>query len=532
VSPEAKALAKLIILRGDQHRIFELKDQVTSVGRAPDNALWLDDPSLSRRHCEFRRASTGWALRDLGSFNGSFVNNLSISEHALKPGDRIQLGSTILYFVPSESDTAAPSAAGGFPEAQTGDEAREATSRKLQNFRALLEITQKVNSTLDKDQLLELIVDKGIELIHAERGFLILLQDGQPVFKVARKKDRTAIANPEKQISSSVLEGVTKTGEPVITINAQNDLGAFMSIVALEVRSLLCVPLKVKDKILGAVYVDSHVSEQEFNEESLNLLQAFADQAAIALENARLYDEVMESREQERRVRQLFQKYVPADVVRAALNMKDGGRLSSKQIATVLFSDIRNFTATSEKMQPEEVVGFLNDYLQRMVDIVFEEGGIVDKFVGDAVMAVFGAPLVKPDDAVRAVRAALRMLDEVDQFNRDQAAKGGVQIHIGIGLHTGPLIAGNIGSDKKMEYTVIGDTVNVASRTESLNKDLKTELLITQECFDATGHAFPVRAMPPVAVKGKTQKLQVYEVLRSAPGGQPAAQVQTFDVEL
>jgi adenylate cyclase len=530
-------VAKLIVLRGDQHRIFELKDQVTTVGRAPDNALWLDDPSLSRRHCEFRQMGAGWILRDLGSFNGSFCNNLSISEHTLKPGDRVQVGSTILYFIPSENEAAAastsstllPSAA----DAQSED-SRIATSRKLRNFKELLDITKHVNSELDKDRLLEMIVDKGIELIKAERGFLILLQDGRPVFQVARKKDHTVIADPEKQISTSVLEGVTRSGEPVITINAQNDLGAFMSIVALEVRSLLCVPLKVKDKIIGAIYVDSHVSEQEFNDESLNLLQAFADQAAIALENARLYDEVMESREQEKRVRQMFQKYVPADVVRAALNMRDGGRLSSKQTATVLFSDIRNFTATSEKMQPEEVVSFLNDYLQRMVDIVFEEGGIVDKFIGDAVMAIFGAPVVKPDDAQRAVRAAIRMLQGVEDFNREARARGGVEVHIGIGLHTGPLIAGNIGSDKKMEYTVIGDTVNVASRVESLNKELKTELLITQDTYDAAGRSFPVRPMPPVAVKGKAQKLQVYEVLRDV--GEKTARsmpsVQTFDIEL
>lgn len=529
-------MAKLIILRGDQHRIFDLKDHVTSVGRAPDNALWLDDPSLSRRHCEFRQSGGGWVLRDLGSFNGSFVNNLSVSEQRLQPGDRIQVGSTVLYFVPTPGEAGTGSIPTGAPlDATQSEDSREATSRKLRNFMALLEITKAVNSELAKDRLLEMIVDKAIELIHAERGFLILLQDGQPVFKVARKKDRTIIQNPEKQISTSVLEGVTKTGEPVITINAQNDLGAFMSIVALEVRSLLCVPLKVKEKILGAVYVDSHVSEQEFNEESLNLLQAFADQAAIALENARLYDEVMESREQEKRVRQLFQKYVPADVVRAALNMRDGGRLSSKQIATVLFSDIRSFTSISERMQPEEVVSFLNDYLQRMVDIVFEEGGIVDKFVGDAVMAVFGAPIVKPDDATRAVRAAVRMLQEVERFNQDQRRCGGVEIHIGIGLHTGPLIAGNIGSDKKMEYTVIGDTVNVASRVESLNKELKTELLITQDCYDATGRAFEVRPMPPVSVKGKTQKLQVYEVLRDRAAVGDATEpssVQTFDIEL
>jgi adenylate cyclase len=209
----------------------------------------------------------------------------------------------------------------------------------------------------------------------------------------------------------------------------------------------------------------------------------------------------------------MFQKYVPADVVREVLKMKDGGRLSTRLTATVLFSDIRGFTSISEKLPPEEVVGFLNDHLQRMVDIVFEEGGIVDKFIGDSVMAVFGAPVPKRDDAVRAVRAALRMIDEVARFNHEQRRSGGVEIYVGVGLHTGPLIAGNIGSDRKMEYTVIGDTVNVANRVESLNGQMKTSILITRQCYEATGRAFAVRELPRMQVKGKELPLQVYEVL-------------------
>ena len=297
---------------------------------------------------------------------------------------------------------------------------------------------------------------------------------------MARNRDRTDIQNPSTLISRSVLDSVTTTGEPVLTTDAQSSLRGSRSIMALEVRSLICVPLRLKERILGALYVDSKFTETRFNQESQNLLHAFADQAAIAIENARLFDEVAESREAERRVRQIFQKYVPADVVREALNMKDGGRLSTKLTATVLFSDIRGFTSISEKLPPEDVVGFLNDYLQRMVDIVFDEGGIVDKFIGDSVMAVFGAPVPKPDDAVRAVRAALRMIEEVTRFNAQQRKKGGVEVDVGVGLHTGPLIAGNIGSDRKMEYTVIGDTVNVANRVESLNQKMRTNVLITQ----------------------------------------------------
>jgi len=149
-----------------------------------------------------------------------------------------------------------------------------------------------------------------------------------------------------------------------------------------------------------------------------------------------------------------------------------------------------------------------------MVVIVFDEGGIVDKFIGDAVMAVFGAPVPKPDDAIRALRAALRMIEEVARFNQPQPQWGGVEIDVGVGLHTGPLIAGNIGSDRKMEYTVIGDTVNVASRVESLNQETKTKVLITQHCYDATGKIFALRELPPMPVNGKEQPVQMYEVLR------------------
>jgi adenylate cyclase len=129
-------------------------------------------------------------------------------------------------------------------------------------------------------------------------------------------------------------------------------------------------------------------------------------------------------------------------------------------------------------------------------------------------MAVFGAPVPKPDDAVRAVRAALRMIEEVGRFNEQQRKKGGVEIDVGVGLHTGPLIAGNIGSDRKMEYTMIGDTVNVANRVESLNQKMATNVLITQQCYEATGKVFAVRELPRMQVKGKEQPLQVYEVLR------------------
>jgi adenylate cyclase len=528
-------LGKLIILQPGQHRVYDMTETIITIGRAPDNVLWLDDPSLSRRHAEIRKLGNDWVVRDAGSFNGTYLNDVSITQEGLRAGDRVQLGTSVIYFVPSPEavaggDTGRLTPVGGDATAEAAQKEREAISNKLRNFVSLLEITKAVNSELSKTRLLTMVVQKSIELVYAERGFLILLNDkvggdgdgdgdsgGDPemVFEVAQTRDGSAIENPEKQISTSVIGDVTTKGEPVITINAQNDLGSFMSIVALEVRSLICVPLKARDKILGALYVDSHVSTREFTEELLNLLQAFADQAAIALQNANLYDEVVESQKQEKRIRTVFQRYVPANVIKEVLNLGEGAQLSESKEVTVLFSDIRSFTSISERLQAEEVVEFLNAYLQRMVDIVVDEDGIVDKFIGDAVMAIWGAPVSREDDALRAVRAAVRMLDGVDAFNADQRKKGGVEIEIGIGLHTGRVVAGNVGSDKKMEYTVIGDTVNVASRVEGLCKSVKANLLITAETYRAVGGQLEVKAMPPVEVKGKSEKLHVYQVLRT-----------------
>ncbi|RME73599.1 MAG: FHA domain-containing protein [Planctomycetota bacterium] len=516
------AVASLIMIAGKKHRVVPLTGERVTVGRAPDNTVQIEDAASSRRHCEFVRDGAGWRVRDLRSLNGTFVNDLSVGEHALRAGDRVQVGATSFYFVPS------PQGADEEPEttvrfhAAPSDEAR-AASRKLRNFAALLEISKAVAAELEPGRLLTLVIDKSMELTGAERGFLILLDDnGQARFEVARDREGRPIDEPEHCISRSVLERVTTRGEPVVTVNAQNDLGAFVSIVALEVRSLLCVPLVMHNRVAGAIYVDSQVASREFDDESLNLLHAFADQVSVALTNARLYQEALEAREREERVRRIFQKYVPADVVRRVLSMSEDERLSAKLEATVLFSDIRSFTSLSERLPPEEVVAFLNDYLQRMVRIVDEAGGIVDKFIGDAIMAVFGAPAPRPDDARRAVRAALAMLAEIERFNEEQRRRGGVRIEVGIGIHTGSVIAGNMGSDKKMEYTVIGDTVNAACRIEALTKDLGYPLLVSRACLTEAGpEHFRTLAFPPVHVKGKAQPILVHAVLATAD--EPAA---------
>ena len=188
---------------------------------------------------------------------------------------------------------------------------------------------------------------------------------------------------------------------------------------------------------------------------------------------------------------------------------------------TVLFSDIRGFTSVTEKGQPEELVAQLNEYFSRMVEVVFRHHGTVDKFVGDMVMALFSAPVDDPDHAEHAVAAAVEMVEVLGQLNRKWRAEGKVALDIGIGVNSGEMIAGNIGSSSIMSYTVIGDNVNLGARLESLNKDYRTRIIISDATRTRLQGQYTVRALGDVTVKGKTRAVAIFEVVVPSPLEEP-----------
>jgi class 3 adenylate cyclase len=211
-------------------------------------------------------------------------------------------------------------------------------------------------------------------------------------------------------------------------------------------------------------------------------------------------------------IRETFGRYVTQQVADEILagRVELGGE---RRVATVLFSDIRGFTSMSESMTPEEVVDFLNDYLNLMVDCVVEHGGILDKFIGDAIMAVFGVPLgqgTQADDAKAAVRCALEMSKRLDALNRSREEKNEMPIEIGVGIHTGDLVAGNIGSPVRMEYTVIGDTVNVSSRLEGMTKTLGRRILLTAKTAALVEDELNVEELQAASVRGRQGEVRVF----------------------
>jgi adenylate cyclase len=224
------------------------------------------------------------------------------------------------------------------------------------------------------------------------------------------------------------------------------------------------------------------------------------------------------------KLRTTFGKYMTASVMEHLMagKVQLGGETLT---ATILFSDIRSFTSISEKMDAKALVSLLNEYFTEMVDVVIKEDGVVDKYIGDAIMAVFGAPVTKKDDALHAVRAAIGMREALAHLNERLVARGAKAIKTGIGIHTGEVVAGNIGSEKRMEYTVIGDTVNLASRLESSTKELGVPVLISDDTYQLVKEHIEARQVKEITVKGREKPVMTYEVLGLK--GEPSMPVST-----
>ncbi|AHC13867.1 adenylate/guanylate cyclase domain-containing protein [Salinispira pacifica] len=216
----------------------------------------------------------------------------------------------------------------------------------------------------------------------------------------------------------------------------------------------------------------------------------------------------------EKKVRQIFQKYVPQELIDRFFQSPESMLVGEDRVLAILFSDIRSFTTISEAMHPSDLVNQLNVYFDIMVEIIMKHGGIVDKYIGDAIMAIFGAPVKHDDDALRAVNAGLDMVEALVEFNKAQRAKGFPEFLTGIGINYGIVTVGNIGAEKKMDYTVIGDMVNLASRLEGLTKEYRQELIISESLQRKVAEYYPTRHIDTVTVKGKTRGIKIYAVRR------------------
>ncbi len=503
--------------------------------------------------------------------------------------------------------------------------------QRLTQLQALAEISSVVNSSLDLTTVLNEVMDTIIKLTGAERGFLMLRNEkGTLDFRIARNVDRETLQASAFEISRTIVERVAQSGEPVVTTNAQEDprFGKQESVVAFNLRSILCVPLKVKGVITGVIYADNRVRTGLFNEHDRDILAAFSNQAAVAIENARLFESVKRSLDEVTRLKnlldnvfasinsgvittdvgdsvtlfnraaetilnvkadqvigskydvvlppidgklsqtllevktadkafafeanpnlpgrgavdlslsitplknaewqtqgaaivvddqterkrlrskfELFQRMVsPAVIERLDPNqLKLGG---DRQEVTCIFADIRGFTNFSEHLDPVVLLDVLNRYLGAAAEAVLVQEGTLDKFLGDAVMAIFNAPYQQDDHTMRAVRAALQMRSDILALH--QVMEPQYRLSFGIAINVGEAVVGLVGTKNRLDYTAIGDTINTTKRIQENAK--AGQVLISDAAYDRVKKFIKATAQEPMKVKGRTQPVQVYEI--------------------
>lgn len=509
----------------------------------------------------------------------------------------------------------------------------ESFQREHNNLSALANIGQVINSSLELDEVLTIVMDHIVRLTKAERGFLMLRDDkGEMAIRMGRNWEMESVNSSELTVSRSVVARVIESGEPIITTNAQEDqrfLGQ-ESIVAFNLRSILCVPLKVKNDLIGVIYADNRIRTGIFADSERNLLVAFANQAAVALDNARLFSSLKRTLEEVTGLKNLMDNIfasiasgvITADIQnqitltnRAAENilgypsndiighhldetlasvskelephltevretdkaitdleishisptrgsvdwrfnlspLKDAGqktqgvaivlddlterkkleaqrRLFERMVSpavieqldpnslqlggkrtdiTTLFADIRGFTSFSENLEPVQLVKILNRYLAAMADAVLAQEGTVDKFMGDAIMAWYNAPIPQPDHTLRAIKTALIIRDSVENLYKELPPEA--HLAFGVGIHFGEAVLGLIGTEKRLEYTAISDSVNTAKRIQE--NSAKNQILISKTAYDRVKDEVKVKFHAELTVKGKSHPLEVYEVL-------------------
>jgi PAS domain S-box-containing protein len=472
-------------------------------------------------------------------------------------------------------------------------------------------------------------MDMLISLTGAERGFLMLLDEetDELEFKVARNLDRKAISGSSFEISRTIVNTVANEGEPVVTTNAQADprFQAQESVVSYSLRSILCVPLKAKGKVTGVIYADNRIKTGLFTRADRDILSAFANQAAVAIENARLFESVsiaynlmdnvfasitsgvittdeddhitlfnpaaetilgvkaascmdvpynqvlptlgkalprlvenvrsteeaivahdlepelpgrgtvslslnvaplknannetlgvaivmddLTEKKRFERERAMVKRYLPSELVDSLADLEELHLGGAREEVSIFFADIRGFTTYSEQHDPEQVVEAINTYFTLAHKAIRANCGIVDKYMGDAVMAHYNTPLQpQADHAWLAVKTAWETKKIIEEYH--QTSKATARLEFGVGVNTGEAVAGNVGAQEQMEYTLIGDAVNLAKRLQESAKP--RQILLGQRTFELVRDRVVANKLPPLQVKGRTAFEQVYELV-------------------
>ncbi|MEL7058714.1 MAG: adenylate/guanylate cyclase domain-containing protein [Acidobacteriota bacterium] len=549
-----------------EERTVALGDRELRFGRSGDNEVVLPDYSVSRRHAAVRPTADGWTVVDLGSTNGVEVNARAIETAVLRPGDVLKIGVFELRVTdsalrgkaatsPSEpaSSPASP-AAGMAPEpgsrsdpaisnativrsledlsAEFGlgmdgslapdpsrairQSKREALDQAYASkvFGFLTRLARLLIATESDETILRHVLDIAFEAFPVDRGFLLLRDDEDRLVCELMRSGDSVEFRPEGEvpISTTMLESVMQERVALLTYDALSDqrLAGTESVRIHQIRAAMCAPLWSGERIIGVMQLDTPHHVGTFTEPDVDLLATLANYCAVAIERNRNARDAEHARE----VRNRLQRYHSPSVIEQVMRSDaddDGEHKLTKAEVSVLFADIVGFTAYSELAEPEDVAALMESYFTHAVEAIFGHGGTLDKFIGDCVMAFFGAPMALDDHADRAVSAACDIRAALTRWNGERAAAGLPPVRVRIAINTGPVVVGDIGSNRRVDYTVLGNTVNVAARLEEMVASAG-DIVIGEATYDALRRKVEVESLGAFQLKGLQQQIGAYRV--------------------
>jgi len=409
------------------------------------------------------------------------------------------------------------------------EEATAELRRRLRELSGMIDVARSIISVLELDRLFAGIMELSKDVMNAEASSLLIAdpESRSLRFHVATGTAGQMIVGDTVRFGQGIAGYVAQTGESVLIADAYQDARfdpSYDRRSGFRTRSILTVPLRTTEGIVGVLQVMNKIGHESFDNHDLDLFQSFASMAGISLQNARLFerlrqmaDDLRVALEKERWLsieKEKMGAYIPKNVVDdISRNREQKLALGGKTVsATVLFSDIQGFTRLSERLEAQQVVGFLNEYMTAMTNTVEDEGGIIDKFMGDGIMAVFLPRDDADNHALRAVRAGLGMQDRLGGLKREWRARRPeiAELTVRIGINTGEMVAGNIGSETRMDYTVIGDNVNLASRIEANGGG--GEVHVSEAVYRRVVDHVTARALGSISVKNRVQPVQIYSV--------------------
>ncbi len=535
---------------------------ITTIGRQPTNTLQIVDRLVSKEHAVIQRrpGTSTYMLSDLDSRNGTYCNDRLVENtQALRHGDIVRIGSTSWRFVTPEDIPAPPPgpppglnplhippppdfpAPDDTPAEDQGAASIHATMRvdlatdfmradlvlddrvvraDYEKLRLAYTLSRDLHAALDVETLLDILLKRIFEWLQIDRGVVLLVDEKKPglpadnlVQAAMRIRAGAPIGPDEKEVKvpRSIINQVLLRREAVLSTDARLDarFGNAQSVVLQGIKSSMTVPLLTQDRTLGILHVDSLISSGLYTEKDLAVLVAVSRQASISMDNVLLQRRVLEEAALRSSLSRMLSPNLVDRIVAGDLAIEKGG--ATKRV-TVMFADIRGFTSLTERLAPTDMVALMNEYFERVSNIIFAHDGTLDKYIGDAVMALWGAPLGTDDDEALAVKAAYEMQLAVREFNRERVLAGHEQIGVGIGVATAQVIAGYVGSSRTMSYTVFGRGVNLAARLCSAAK--AGEVVLAPSTWEAVQHLVVADEMEEMRLKGMADPVRPWRLRR------------------